>query len=89
MPDMDGSLILRSDSWHGRKQPSFRLNAFTSVTTDINGTFAKESGDALIRIKGLPGQVKDLSEISLPVHFGRSVRNPDGILPELLYMKNE
>jgi len=51
MPDMDGSLILRSDPWDGREQKSFRLDAFTSVTTDINGTFVKEAKDHLIRIK--------------------------------------
>jgi len=92
MPDMGWPhpLVLRSDQWPGRTESSFRLKAFTSVTQDIQGTFAKDAKrDVLVHIHGLQGRVKDISEISLGVHYGRSARKPDWLLPELLYMENE
>gem|GEM_PF-2819845 len=70
LPDMDGKVVARADNWDGR-QNSLRqgtpaeLPAFTSVTGDMMGTFVDTNHTKFLVVEASPGQVKDISSLSL------------------------
>jgi len=68
LPTARGTFFARADN-HIRKEWNQNLTGFTYATTDATRTFLSEKANNFVAIHGNTGYAKDISSLSLGVHF--------------------